>query len=242
MSITSNSEPQIVLSSRRRFLQRSTALTLVGGSAAVLSGALGRVASAKPDNEAMEGLLYPKASQKGNFVSIRQHENDHVAFLVKALGTNARPKPTFQNLEQTHFFQFVNVSQALENTGVGAYLGAAPAIDDPAYLAAAGSIFAIEARHAGYLNTFNRDPITGNVADMVLEDDSNASFEAPLTAAEVAADAGGFIASLNGGPAVDYSSTRSPDNDIAILNFALALEYLEAEFYNINVPKFYKHT
>ena len=28
-------------------------------------------------------------------------------------------------------------------------------------------------------------------------------------------------------------------NDIAILNFALALELLELDFYNINVPKFF---
>jgi len=30
-----------------------------------------------------------------DFQDIRRHENDHVAFLVKALGDSARPKPNF---------------------------------------------------------------------------------------------------------------------------------------------------
>jgi hypothetical protein len=44
-----------------------------------------------------------------------------------------------------------------------------------------------------------------------------------------------FIASLNGGP----DPTKPLRNDTDILNFALLLEYLEASFYNANVPKFY---
>jgi len=163
------------------------------------------------------------------FESIQRHENDHVAFLVEALGDAARPKPTFQNLEQATLRQFADLARVFENAGVGAYLGAAPAILSRDYLAAAGSIATVEARHAGFLNTSLGYPIT----------QGDESFEDPLTADEVAAAVASFIASLNGGPDVTYSTTPSEENDVAILNFALALEYLEAEFYNINVPLFF---
>jgi rubrerythrin len=169
-----------------------------------------------------------------NFRDIQRHENDHVRFLENALGGAARPKPTFQNLEQQKFKEFFQVSQDLENTGVGAYLAAAPVIFSRQILAAAGSIALIEGRHAGWLNTLVNARLTENVYG------EEQSFERPLSAEEVVMLAGPFIASLNGGPPLTYSMTPSPENDIAILNFALALEYLEADFYNLNVPRLFR--
>ena len=140
--------------------------------------------------------------------------------------------PEFREPGPAELISVCETSQALENTGVGAYLGAAPIIFSRDYLAAAGSIMDIEARHAGYLNVLLDDVMTHNVLG------KDQDFETPLTQQQVVDLAGPFIANLNGGPALEFSTTPSSANDIAILNFALALEYLESEFYNLNVPKF----
>jgi hypothetical protein len=168
-----------------------------------------------------------------DFHDIQRHENAHVSFLVQALADKARLKPSFQNLEQATVTDLVKATRALENTGVGAYLGALPLINSRSIVSAAGSIALIEARHAGWINTFEGTNITTNLFG------DERSFERPFTIDEVVAAASPFIADLNGGPPLTFDTTPSDDNDIAILNFALALEYLEAEFYNINVPKFF---
>ena len=202
------------------------------GVAAVAAGAT--IAAGQADAQSASPLpnLYPGWNAR-EFQAIQRHENAHVATLVHLLGAKARPKPTFQNLVSPNLRAFGTASQAFENTGVGAYLGAAPVLFSKQYLAAAGSIALIEARHAGYLNVLLNQLQTTSLfgAEQI--------FERPLTIQEVIASATPFIANLNGGPPLTFNLTPSPSNDIAILNFALALEYLEAEFYNINVPKFF---
>lgn len=216
-------ESQTELTVGRRGFLRGGAIA-AGGVA--LATCLGDEAQAAP------------AGPRQQMALLRRHENDHVAFLEGALNAISmkRPRPTFQNLQQPNLNSFLTTALALENTGVGAYLGAAPAILDPMILAQAGSIALIEARHAGFLNGFRSRPMTQNLFDQEL------SFERAFTVSEVTTAAGPFIASLNdpgNNFPLTFSSTRSASNDVAILNFALALEYLEQEFYNINVPIFY---
>ena len=215
---------------RRSFLGRGAAVA--AGAMAALVGRESRAA-----NPNYLPSLYLNENVR-EFQAIQTHENAHVQYLIAAItaaGGTPRPEPSFVNLTQPTLVAFAQTSQALENTGVGAYLGAAPYISTGDYVGAAGSILAIEARHAGYLNVLLDQIMTYNV------NKSAPSFEMPLTADQVGKLAGGFITSLNGGPSLSYSTDPAdigPANDLAILNFALALEYLEATFYNINVPIF----
>ncbi len=118
-----------------------------------------------------------------NLLRIRDHEKAHVDALVSTITTLGGTPVE----EQTYAFgytdanSFLMVAAALENTGVSAYDGAGAAIQNVDILNAAGTIVAIEARHASYLNL-----ITG-------VDPFPAAFETPKTRAEILEIAGPFI-------------------------------------------------
>ncbi len=212
---------------RRAFLGRSLAAA-AAVPALVMAGS--STAEAQQSRNSLPALY--RGWNARNFRAIQKDENDHVTFLRTALGAAARPKPNFRNLTQPNVRTFAVVSQSLENTGVGAYLGALPLLTPGSvFLGAAGSIALIEARHSGYLNVLLNDSIIMNAEGAV----PDPALERPLTAARVIELASPFIQDLNGGPPL----LPTAGNDISILNFALALEHLEAEFYNINVPRFF---
>jgi hypothetical protein len=113
-------------------------------------------------------------------------EAEHVAALTKAItsagGTPAK-KPTFV-FPVTDQASFLKLAYTLENVGVGAYNGAGPSLQMPAYLAAAGSIVQVEARHAAAIGLLVNQPVTPDGA-----------FDKPLTKAQVLAKAGPLIKS-----------------------------------------------
>ncbi len=120
-----------------------------------------------------------------NLTLVRDHEGEHVDTLVSVI-TDLGGEPV-EEAEYDFGYEdadgFLMVAAALENTGVSAYDGAAAAIENVDLLNAAGSIVAVEARHASYLNlTIGEDPFP-------------AAFETPLTPEEVLEIAGPFIVS-----------------------------------------------
>jgi hypothetical protein len=87
---------------------------------------------------------------------VRAHENAHVAFLKKALGSSAVKQPSFDFKGTTmNQGKFLATAQVLEDTGVAAYLGQVGNIKSKTILGAAGSILPVEARHAGWVRELN---------------------------------------------------------------------------------------
>jgi rubrerythrin len=77
------------------------------------------------------------------------HEDEHVAFLKKALGKGAVKKPKFDFKDTvTDPAKFLATAVALEDTGVAAYAGQVTKVFSAKVLAAAASIHSVEARHA----------------------------------------------------------------------------------------------
>jgi hypothetical protein len=169
-------------------------------------------------------VMQPIGGSKVSFTEIMNDENQHVQFLQGALKNAARPRPTFQKLEQTDTQTFTSMASQLENLGVGAYLMAAPTLTSKDTMLTAGSILTIEARHAGFLNGLLQKPLSANGA-----------FDKPLSQADIASAISPFIASLNGG--IDPAAKLNNDEDV--LNLALLLEFLEAEFYKLNLAKLF---
>lgn len=165
---------------------------------------------------------------KNAFREIMDDEAQHVSFFQTALkeaGAMPRPKPTFKGLEHSDIDDFIAMSAMLENAGVGAFLMAMRAIRDTNATAAAASIATIEARHAGFLNSLLGKPLSDNGA-----------FDKPIAQKTIVEAVSPFVESLNGGP----NPADDLNSDLVILNFALFLEHLEAEFYQVNVPRLFE--
>jgi hypothetical protein len=113
-----------------------------------------------------------------------EQEAEHVTALtgaIKQLGGTPVKKPTFVfpvSNEKT----FLALASVLENTGVGAYNGAAPSLTSKQVLAEAGGIVQVEARHASAI-------------DLLIEQSPtpNGGFDVPLTKQQVLAKAGPLI-------------------------------------------------
>lgn len=90
--------------------------------------------------------------------AIRDHEGAHVDTLtqvIEELGGAPVEEARYDFGYGSDPAAFLLTAAALENTGVSAYDGAGKFIQNADLLTAAGSIVAVEARHAAYLNLIN---------------------------------------------------------------------------------------
>jgi len=113
-----------------------------------------------------------------------EQETAHVGALtttIKQLGGTPVKSPQFV-FPVTNQAAFLALASTLENTGVGAYNGAAPSITSKEILAAAGSIVQIEARHAAAIDLLiGKSPTPSG------------GFDVPLTKAQVLARIGPLV-------------------------------------------------
>ena len=113
------------------------------------------------------------------FTSFGEHEAAHVDALTQALQAAGATPVDAQEMYNFPSFDsrtnILNFAQTAEEIGVGAYQGAAAAIDNKDYLAAAGSIVQVEARHAAIVRLLlGVDPVPAAITpsltvDQVLE-------------------------------------------------------------------------
>lgn len=94
---------------------------------------------------------------------VSEHEDDHVRFLRRALGSKAVKKPSFDFGDSTSTQEkFLATAVALEDTGVRAYSGQGTEIFSPAVAKAAFSILVVEARHASRFRAINGNKFAPN--------------------------------------------------------------------------------
>ncbi|HWC25517.1 MAG TPA: ferritin-like domain-containing protein [Solirubrobacteraceae bacterium] len=167
---------------REAFLMRST---LAAGAAYGALSATGLISSALAESgggdveilnfaltlEYLEAEFYTRAAGQVKGLSgyerdltgeLRDNESEHVDALtatIKDLGGTPASKPTFDFGDAFGSrASYLKTANILEDTGVSAYNGAAPAIESTEVLAAAGSIVQVEARHAALIRLVREAP------------------------------------------------------------------------------------
>ncbi|XVH33300.1 ferritin-like domain-containing protein (plasmid) [Haloferacaceae archaeon DSL9] len=97
----------------------------------------------------------------GELRVIQEHEEIHAEVLgetIEDLGGEPVAEPEFDFGTATEDpIEFLQTAALLETTGVGAYAGAAPLIENPELIPPALGIHSVEARHTSFLNVLNGD-------------------------------------------------------------------------------------
>jgi hypothetical protein len=168
---------------------------------------------------------------------IMDDEAAHVPILKKLLDDvdnpltpKIRPMPmlNLRNILQPNLQAFVTTAAGFENTGSGTYGGALFAITQTdEYFPTAVGLCTVESRHASFLNALLGEPLVPEAAPV----------ESPIPQEITLARVTPFVRDpVVGFPSFDPENA-SDANNFRILDFLLFLEYIEAAFYELNVPR-----
>jgi len=148
------------------------------------------------------------------------HEADHVDVLTDTIGQLGGTPVAEAEYDFGEAFEdpamFLATAQALENTGVSAYTGAAQfLIDEDELLTAALTIHGVEARHASYLNRINGAQPFPTPVDAPLTPDQVMAIATPFIVTAAATGTGGTTASGGAaaggtGPAAGTGTNTGP--------------------------------
>jgi len=111
---------------------------------------------------------------------IRDHEVEHRDFLKTALGDDAIPdlEVDFSAVDFSSRDSVLTTAMTFEDLGVGAYNGAGKLLENVDYLAAAGTIVSVEARHAAAIrDLINPNSVAFAGDDVVDENGLDVAYE-----------------------------------------------------------------
>lgn len=182
---------------------------------------------------AAAGLIPAGASQTAITI-IRDHENQHVAFLrtaLQGLGKTPVAKPTFDFSAGngsgrgpfatvfTNYDIFLAVAQVFEDTGVRAYKGQAPnLLRQGALLTAALNIHSVEGRHAAKIRQMRKDR-GANVKPWITGKDNGiglAAVQPSYDGEEMDTQAGVKITGINGQAISFNAATEAFDEPLTM--------------------------
>ncbi len=244
----SNSEPRMEISTDEPMGTRGTAaaggepapsrrsfLTRGAGAAALVVPTLSLIASRKAHAAGPKRLTGLSAELINEIMS---DEDQHVPIIQNLLDDPDNPLPVpirqpphfnMKRLVQPNLQAFLETAAAFENTGSGLYHGALlNIVQTDEYFPTAAGLAAVEARHAGWLNSL--------LGQALVED--FAPVEAPIAQSIVLTRVAEFVTDPRS-TFPSFDTTISTDaNNFFVLDFVLFLEYIESKFYDVNVPLF----
>ena len=215
--------------SRRSFLTRAAGISAVAGPTLTL------ITSRKAHAQGSKKLTGLAAELINEVMS---DEDQHIPIIQNLLNDPDNPLPVpirqppnfnLDRLRQPNLQAFLETASAFENTGSGLYHGALLNITQTQeYFPTAAGLAAVEARHASWLNSLLGQSLVPDFAPV------ESPIDQSLTLTRVAE----FVTDPRSTfPAFD-TTVVSDKNNFFILDFVLFLEYIEAAFYAINVPRF----